>query len=429
VKDDFLYTAKKYTAICTDADPLFTEVTALQILGLAIGRNVPHVIQPSKLYHNSYVALLGQSGKSRKNTVQELMKPIVPQELWLPSEASPEALLKEMSEQNNGIQWAGEWSKELRGIKTGNYMASMAEVKNDLFGCRCYRKKLVEKEYVIEEPFLCVNTTLVPEVLQDLMTTDMANGGYVGRFITPLGKSGDRPRGRLASEAEHLLEILMNNWVLVSRLDKENCQFEFTDEALEYYNTVVAPEIESVRYAKANAMRYMDYVITFADLVMVSEAIGNTISETHELVKLVELIQLVKLVDSKYKGSITNSSVSYYSTNSTNSTKAVLLVQKHHLVESWRILKPCLQFADEIVAFAEIGKAVARGRRWIKEHGSDGNKVWHSDLMRNANLNSKEVELVIDTLVQRGEIYRDREERQGRYTVEQVPYYTWRGGI
>ena len=97
------------------------------------------------MYHNSYSAFVGPSTLARKDTVQEQVgETIVPLEYHLPKSGSPEAFLEELSEHNSGFQFMGEWSRELKGIKNGSYLASFAEIKNDLVKPRRYRKRLVD---------------------------------------------------------------------------------------------------------------------------------------------------------------------------------------------------------------------------------------------------------------------------------------------
>jgi hypothetical protein len=415
--------AKTYAQYSTDAPIEFTEVMTLQDIGFALGPDIVHRIQPDEIYHNVYSAFVGPSTKSRKDTVQRLMgENIVPQEYHLPKAGSPEAFLEELSEHNSGFLFAGEWSEELKGIKSGNYKSTFAEIKNNLSRAgRPYRKRLTSKggkkvEYMIDDPYLCINTTITPEVLKENLTTEIANGGYVARHILASGPIKPRKRGRLKKEAKQLKRLLQSTFKFVHGLDKTNCVFMLSDEALKYYNDVVEEEAQSNEFecVSSSAGRYLDYVIVFADCLLVSEAIGIVNSDYdkdyRQISKLVELVNLVKFVEniSEY-----NPNNWKNPTNPTNSLigengEHILVVQKRHVEEAWRILKKCLCTVREIVEYVDMGKPLARVRNIMMKNKKDG--IEHSAALRASNLDAKQFSDAIDTLIERNEVRQKVEE-------------------
>lgn len=412
----FLGTAKKYAKYSTDAPIEFTEVTALQVLGLALGPGVVCRIQPKAVYHNMYIALVGQSTLTRKDTIQEIVgEDIVPCSMKLPKGGSPEGFLEALADLGGiGIQFMGEWSEELKGIKGGGYMETFAEVKNNLFNCKPYSRKLTSKknektEFVIEKPYLCVHTTITPEVLKEKLTKEMAVGGYIARFLLVSGQPHPRPRGRLNVDVSSMAKMMMQQFEWVKDLDKSGCHFEPSDDALRYYNEVVEKECASPEFAIVNssAGRYMNYVFAIADLLWLNEAIGQAYyqdkaSTISKLVELVTLVELVENISSNISASPTTATTPTNSTNPTNSGDVVLVVQKRHMEEAWRIVRKCLVSAREIVEFVDMGKALARVREYIFKNQPKA--VSHSDAMRMTNLDKGEFGKAIETLIDREEI-------------------------
>jgi len=207
----FVELAKQYANYCTDAPLEYTEVLAIQILGFALGRDIIHKIQPKELYHNSYSVFLGESTLARKDTVQSLIGiDLVPVEYHLATSGSPEGFLEDVVDKAGvGFQFLGEWSKELKGIKTGGYAGTFAEVKNDLSSCKPFRKRLTIKKkkkqlFVVDKPYVCLNTTITPDVLKEHVTTEIANGGYWARHVIISGEIKTRKRGRLKKVVESI---------------------------------------------------------------------------------------------------------------------------------------------------------------------------------------------------------------------------------
>jgi len=437
----FVELAKQYANYSTDAPLEYTEVMAIQILGFALGRDVVHKIQPKEVHHNSYSVFLGESTLARKDTIQSLIGiDMIPVEYQVTNSGSPEGFLEDLADLDGvGFQFLGEWSKELKGIKSGGYAGTFSEVKNDVFNCKRFKKRLTTKkgkkqEFVIDKPFLCLNTTITPDVLKEHMTTEIVNGGYWARHIIVGGKPGHRKRGRLKKVVKWLSGELRNQLYLIMRIDKGGCHFEFSDEALKYYNDVVEEEATDAkfRHVRSSAGRYLDYVCSFADCLLVSEALGEAHDQMkeNELVDLVQLVKLVKLVESisqEDSGSKLTNTIK--PTNPTNPTKpnVVLVVQKRHVEEAWRILKQCLQYANEIAEYVDMGKELSRVRNYLMKR--TGKWCARSDVMRMKNVSSsKKMDEVATTLYEREEIVVDKRKfRRKNNTTGVATFYRWVG--
>lgn len=444
-KYSFVDIAKIYVRESSDAPIEYAEATAIQIMGFALGSGVVHRITPYDLYHNSYMNLLGPTSISRKNTVQKLLwEKIVPYLCMLPKAGSPQALLEALSEIQSGVQLMGEWSEELKGIKKEGYLSEMAEIKNNLFNCQRYTKRLTKeagkkREWTIEKPYFCMHTTCTPEVVKQNLTSEMANGGYVARILQVYGEPHPEPRRRLKERVNVFLQVLKTEYEWIVNCEKDGCVFELDDEALKYYNEVVEVESGDAKYNRVSGSRarILDYVLTFADILLVSEALGifyekilNKEMKMTSISKLVELVTLVKLVNCYYNGekivSITNCTNTTNSTNLTNSTNSEyrLLVQKQYVEKSWKILKKSLNTVMELIEFADMGKELARVREYIKKN--NGEWVTRSDALRMTNLSSTKFSEALTTLIERKEIeFEAREVQRKNGTTAKSMFYRW----
>jgi hypothetical protein len=438
----FVDLAKDYARYSTDAPTNYAEVTAVQVLGHCLGHDVIHRIQPHAIYHNFYVLLIGDSTLSRKTTTQMLFKQILPKRLWLPNEGSPEAFLEILSNQNDGFQWMGEFSKLLKGIKQGSYTSTFAEFYNDLYDCQSFERKLRSKkddvnEFHIEKPYISVNSTITPVVLKQFFNREMAEGGLAPRFLmVGCDKPCPRPRKWLRSDIVQVRDILKNQVKFTLGLKREGV-FALSDDAMVYYNGTIEKEAYEFKRCGAFAGRYLDYVIKVADVLVVSDALGIATEDGHmdKLVELVDLVKLVELVDStsEYSKTINSSSIfsnrtkGFKATNSTNSTN-VMFAQKDHLERAWKIVKPCLETASELVTYVDMGKELAKAREYIKKF--NGGKVYHSDVLRMTNMTAKTLSEVADTLIDREDIVRnyDTYYRKGSHIQCHRTWYKWVGG-
>jgi len=406
-----------YCACSTDASPAFAEGTLLCVLGHALGREVYNEIQPDAVYHNVYMLLNGKSTLTRKTSVQKLIKKTYDQNRWLANESSPEALLEELTEQSEGIIWAGEFSKILKGIKSGGYMAASAEVLNDMFDCpELYIKKLVNKKdskhkFVIKNAYLSYHTTCTPAVLKETLTREMADGGSLPRFLIVNGEPHRTPRKRLRKDVLNMVQIIRNMLNFMLKIDKSNTVFVLSDEALQYYNEEVEKVTQSEKYERVSSIagRYENYVIAIADLYMISEALGKafgdgTPSTISTLVQLVALVQQPeKATDdntSPYTSITTNFSNSSNRTNCTN----YLIVQKKYVERAWKFVKPCLDNAKELIEYIDMGKELSKITEYFREHGRNGNKAWHSEMLTYTNVGAKIARDCIQTLMERSQI-------------------------
>ena len=406
-----------YHKTCTDAPPEFGRLLAIQILGHAMGYQPRHLIQPSAVRHNMYLGLVGKSTVTRKSTSQDMAKYVYPLDRALSEEVTPEQLTVDLSEEPEQIQWLGEFTGLLKGVTGRGYMARLVELYNDLHGCpRLYRRKIRGTKgsanyFEIEKAYLSLNSTTTPEMLKKHITDELVEGGFLARWLLVKGEPKPRPRGKLSPNVEYLKKGIQDTLLAVVKMDND-VMFEFSDEAFERFHEI---EVEAYAFNEALpfAGRYLNYVVSIADILLISDAIGEAGEKLYTLSKLIQLqhyIQLIRLGKPNGEKGI----------NHTNR----LIVSKEYVDRAWVIVKPCLEFADELIRYVKFDYPTAKLMDIVKKYG----RISHSVAMRNTGLTAKQMAAARTTLEQMGLITVEvvAVERKGRGTI-QSNYYTWEG--
>lgn len=435
----FVEQMKRYHKLSTDAPVEYSEVLAIQLLGHAMGPKPINLIQPKAVHHNVYTLFDGKSTISRKDTSQELGMDIYPYERALPRETSPEHFVVKMSKKSERFQWLGEFTGLLKGISGSGYMARFVEVYNDLHGCpkkflrELRKKKGQENVFLIEDAYLSINSTVTPEMLRQYLTEEMIEGGFLARWLIVHGKPNPLPRGRLHPDVLKLNETLRFILEAVINMEKEGVNFIFSDEALEQYQAIEAHCYRKYDRILPFVGRYLNYLVSFPDILLVSDAIGVAMEKWHSLYEIKQLKRLINLksliqldnINKRVWEKYSKETVPYlYITIKDIKPSNYLIVSKEHVERAWKIIEPCLDYALTLIDYVELDKPVAKLMEYMKRV----KKSSHSKAMQYTHLSSDKMKLAVETLVQRGDIKPERRvvERTGTGKIIGTDYI-WTG--
>jgi hypothetical protein len=404
---------ENYHRLSTDAPKPYGQVLGCQLLGHALGYNTINLIQPNAVHHNCYSCLVGLSTISRKTTSQELGSDIYPYERWLSAEISPEQLIVQMSKRPERFQWLGEFTDILKGITGGGYMARTAELYNHLHGCpRIYvreirEKKGLENEFTIEHPYLSISSTITPQMLKQYLTEEIFEGGLLPRWLLVSGDPHPRPRGRLQPSALKANEMLQNILGKIVAMEK-NVVFEFDDDALGRFNAIEEEWYQKYDRVLAFAGRYLNYLVAFADILLVSDAVGVHMEkgDFYEIRALDGLMSLDDLDGLSEKSD-------FIKLSNIDKPSKHIKVSKPYVDSAQDIIQPCLDYALELADYVEIEKPTARFMEYLRKV----NKAPHWKVMQNAKLSAKQMKEAVETLVQRRQIKNER--------INEGNWYTW----
>lgn len=375
-----------YYEYSTDAPEQYGWWMAVQLLGHALGYNAIHLIQPGEIRHNLYVILIGGSTLARKSTSQNLARGVYPYSQALPRETSPEQFVVEMSENSDRMLWMGEFTKFLKNAQRGGYMSGMIELFNDFYDCPdVFERKLRAKKgednvFTVEKAYLSVNSTVTPEMLKEYISEELVRGGFLARWILIYGTPRPRPRGHLKAEVMRFRETvasILKHVIRWTSSQNTGITFLLSNDALKRYN-----EIEKEAFAVGQGVepfvgRYMDCVIKVADILMVSDAIGELQKQFHHLDTINSLNEAMTIAGVKtHKGSF--------------------IVDVEYLNKSWERLKPAIEYAQELSEFVSLELPIAKLRDALL---ADYPQT-HSSVMRKTHVSAKHMVDAVNTLIQ-----------------------------
>jgi len=410
----FIQLYKDYHRMHTDAPLRFGEFLGIQLLGHALGYEPANLIQPKEVRHNMYVLLVGKSTISRKSTSQQPARDVYPVERRAPEETTPEQLVALLAAQPERLQFLGEFSRLLKAMnQRGHYMSTFIELYNDLHGCpKHYKRELRKETFEINNCYLSVNSTVTPEMLRQCLTEELVEGGFLARWLLVYGDPNPRPRQRLGGQAFELRDTISKILNAVVNMTDKKLYFVLDDEALKTYN-----EIEQLAYRKYERVlpfvgRYLNYVISIADILIVSDAIGKAVEEGIDVGRFSKLVDLVSLVGLVHL--VKSNDLDPGATNLTKVTKPlnllnllnlpadeVVIMPKEYVVRAWNLIEPCLRFATSLVDYAELEPYVAKVKAMFERNPGP---IEHSRALQNSNLMVDKFSKAVKTLNERGEL-------------------------
>jgi len=397
----------------TYSPEIYAKHLAIQQIGHMLGwKSTNTTVPPRGVSHNTYIAILGQSGKSKKSTAQnDTIGKLYDNTYLGPSSFSPEGLLKHMSDQPQMYCPLGEFSTILRSIKQGGHMSRFKEISNDLFTRRdSYVKKLVSCEYAVPKPYLSMSTTCTPEEFVDNLEPTMYHGGFLPRWLLVYSEAPKRVRISLPANimaTETRLKVL--NYKLYEYFQANPVRFEFTNDAYKLWMETQEEWEDSEEYENVQPFvaRYINYVAIYADILRISKEIGKMFSlKTLADVSNVTSDTKVTSVTSKSTNGPDDAKtgVSKKSRKSRDSrvslVSTVTLVTLRDIEQAIELVKPCLAYAKRLVSNIDEDYYVAKINTAFDGHKALSNR----DLLRKTKELNNKLEPAIQTLIQREEL-------------------------
>lgn len=418
-----------YHSLRTCSPKAFATHLCIQAIGHVLGRDSVNLIQPRAVHHNSNVVLMGRSGVKKSTAQEDTMVPLYPDDIVGPKSFSPEGLLREMGDNPSLICPLGEFSLITGGIKKGSYMSSFKEISNDLFTCPMYYIKTLanaDNSYSIEKPYLSLNSTCTEEAFKENITTELFRGGFLPRWIIVAEKSdGYRKRGLLPvgiDEFEKKLKGILK--VLYDLCKNKPITFKLTDKAFDEYDNICRGLEEDDKWQNIQPFvsRYENYIISYADIMLVSEVIGeycfNSFTELHNITNITNLTNLTT-------NNINTKGVNEYIV--VKLVNCVNSVTEKHIKKAWSLLKPRLEYMEELLGDFEedvnIQKVVRVFR--LKQKAI----LPRSILLQYSRLKARAFDEATSTLIQREELDAVIQTKGEGKAKKQTQFYKYLGAI
>jgi len=374
----------KYHTERTDASVDFGKIMFLHFMGGLMGPHIHNNLTPRIVHHNSYVALIGASSRSRKSTAQDLCRWFAPEEMDLPDNMSPERFLEDLEDHPHSFWWYGEWSKMLKRMDSRHYLSDIIEYLNEIYDCPAnYKRNIKEKEVHIKYPHLSFSTTCTEEVLIKYTNDEMVDGGFFARFILVKGDSQGAKRKILTKEARGhggKIKSVINAFIKSNHWTNE-IGFVLTEKALDIHHEI-EEEMYAMEHVGSFAGRYSNHIIKFADVLLLCDVLGKYFDNPKEITNVKHIKELFSL-----------------------DSNGNIIVQPTYIRQAWDILRPCINYTSDLVVMVKSDKVVRRLKHVLNRKGT----IYYSDAMNLSNLNKIQMKLAVDTMEQNGDINLDEE--------------------
>lgn len=380
----FLDDYSKFTAK-SESPPDFHIWTGLSVVASALSRNVWVDQGLFKVYPNLFVVLVGKSAIAKKSSaigVGERLLFDMEREFPLFSQkVTTESFIQFLAERTTkyqkaeGLVYSSEFSTFLgRSDKD----QTLIQTLTDYYDCPDIRSYSTRGRGREEMKFLCLNLLAgsTPEWLKSALPEDAIGGGFLSRLIlvhrTTGGSREAFPKDHMTDEVMLFRANCLNDLKIIRRMQG---QYEFSPEGKDcyrdWYDRFLLKE-------QQNCTPFMDGYFGRKGTTVIKMAINLAAGEKDELI-------------------ITENNV----------TDAISLLNNNEV------------FMKEVVegmAQTEMGLKIDRVRSIILRE----NSINHSRLMQKVSrqLNSLELRQILDTLIESGEIERQREGKALFYLVK-----------
>jgi len=393
----------------------------MQLMGHCMGRDSICLVAPDGIRSNTQLLLIGASSKSLKSTSTDtIQKRLVPAMFSGPDDFSPQGLLRHMADSHPSVICnLPEYQIILKKVTQtgGGPWNEWVGIHHKLIQCEpVYVKRLAEKTYTIDKPFLSTNSTVTPEDLYSHLRPEIVTGGHLARYIIVRENIKKQPRKDLTEyvilfeKTLHQVFDFCFNYFIDNPL-----KFQLTPEAKAYIDTVVERWEDNKRYQAINnfVARYETYLYSYSCILKFSELMGSVLLEIIKSLpnyrkhfKLLYLLKQLKLL--KQLGESLNKELDKLSLNNTNSFKSFksfIPVSVKNVQEAEKLLEPCLNDAAEIGYYINNNYHINKVSAIIKAHvPTTGGTIAYSFLLQLSGLLSSAFARVIATLRERGEI-------------------------
>lgn len=396
--DDYVKWAKDRS----DSSESYFIASAFAILSGILSDRLRLNMNYGNITPNLWFMILGNTTIHRKSTAMDMAMEIlleIKEDAILATDGSLEGMLTEISRRpkKTSLFWRDEFAGLLDSVNRKDYMAGMIESLTRLYDGK-YQKRILSKQvFEIADPIFLMFCGGPRSRILELLTKDHITSGFAPRFIfvEPDAKLRERrPLGPPTETQDKARKYLIHDLKLL----------DFTYEAKQTIQvkgrTVETKRIWTVELTPAAWDRYNEL-----ETQMVDSAMKSAVPEIY-----------TPMMDRLAK-SILKAAVLIAASLIDPRKDMKVVVDIPHLIkaisygEKWRDY--ALDIADnagETLSERRINTVLA----YIQEHEGIG----RSDVMRTHKLTSKDMDFIIDTLQQRGQIVRERGRPERYYDIK-----------
>jgi hypothetical protein len=382
----------------TDAIPIYHELAGFIVLSSILSSNLRLETQYGTMVPNLWGLMLGESTLTRKTTAMTLARNLlayIDESIEIGSEGSIEGTLQELSTRPRmaSLFYRDEVAGFIESITRKEYLAGMVETLTHLYDAPRVFRRMLKKEVVhVQEPIFLFFGGGIQEEVYGKVDASHVTSGFLPRFLIVSGKADRtaiRPTARPSEEnmnrrvevykmMEHIYHTY--NQTQAVKIGTETIQrqpiyqVELTDKAWQAYQTIEA---------KFTDAAYNSSVQTLA--LPTFERLSRS------------CLKMSMLLSAARQEPTSDNIVVCDTEDITNAG---------HYIQRWT------QFSIEMLYNAGKSGPMRMLER-VRGHIIDHPGILHSQLMRHFHLRKREMDEVIDTLLDRGEISKRKSEGRG----------------
>ena len=227
--DSYLSEYMEYASELTDAPAQFHVFSGLSVLSTVIGNSVYIPWGDGKLSPNLWIVMIAPSSIYRKTTAIRigcnLIRHIDETKVF-PDEFSPESILHVLEQRPQGLFFWGELRSKLAYFQR-SYMAGMQSMLTELYDCPpVYRRTLLGNSFRVNNPCIGILAASTKEWLRASITEGEMKGGFLQRFMFVLAHSKEKHFAVPAEKDMHKQNALV---MMLNRIRSCEWKIDLTD--------------------------------------------------------------------------------------------------------------------------------------------------------------------------------------------------------
>lgn len=374
----------------TDAVPIFHELSAFIVLSAILSSNVQLEVSYGMVYPNLWALILGESTLTRKTTAMTLARNLiayVDEDVEIASEGSAEGILGALQHRPamTSMFYRDEVSGFFDAVNKKDYLAGMNELFTHLYDVPMHFKRQLKKETIhVEKPIFIFYGGGIRDEVYSKLNPDNILTGFLPRFLVVSGETDMariRPTSRFGTE----------------NLNKKKKIFDQVADIKEIYNQTRPMKIAGQTIHRAATIdaeltddawqRYQDIETAFTQQAYNSN-VANYALPTFE-----------RLSRSMFKMALLLCATRSEPEGDKITVEVRDIDNAAYYVNRWG---PYSIDVINNVGKTTHSRMVDKIRNIIEVHPG----IPHSTLMRNTKLPKREMDIVMETLIDRGEIRR-----------------------
>lgn len=401
---------EKYIKWCTarsDASWQYHQAGAFTILSAILAESVRLPTSFGVVIPNLWFLILGDTTLTRKTTAMEMAMDLlltVYPEAILATDGSIEGLLTELSLRSGktSLFWRDEFAGMLDSMRKKDYYSGMVEALTKLYDGK-YQKRILRKETIeVRDPIFILFAGGIKTRIMELFDLDYIINGFVPRFIFIVAEpklDSFKPAGPANKDMLKLsVELIEELTALRENYDTETVMIVGEQHIANKrtWNAVLAPEV------------WDRYNVLEKQLVSAGLKSDNSDIYTPTMDRLAKSgLKIAMLIAASRQ-------------DPNKDEKGNIYVVMDDMLRAIFYIDQWKEYSTYVVNAA--GKSMSEKtmeRALVLIHRGKNNR---SDLMRSMHLNSREADMILDTLEQRGYIRRTRSGKKEKLFPTTVNY-------